>query len=89
MKKVIYTMMLGSALIFASCGGDAEDSEESKDSKDEKKTETVADYADKFCECMKEKGEEECRSIIEEAQEKFPDGRKDFEERMKECDIEM
>lgn len=83
-------MMLGSALIFASCGGDSEASDdEKKEETNDSKKESVVDYADQFCECMKEKSKEECKSIIEEAQEKFPDGRKEFENRMKDCDIEM
>lgn len=67
-------MMLGSALILTSCGGDAE---------------TVVDYADKFCDCMKENDNDmsQCASIVQDAQKKFPDGEKDFEARVEECGV--
>ena len=76
--------MLGTALIFASCGGDSEESEDKKEA-------SVTDYADKFCECMKENDNDmtECVSILEEAKEKFPDGEKDFKKTLDECGVNM
>jgi hypothetical protein len=70
MKKVFTTVIVFAAIVgFTSC------------------KESVKDYAKKYCECVEkhEGQDDECYKILEEAQEKFPDGEKDFKEVAGDC----